>query len=141
MALRGLGCGRATKRVRVVLALLRSGAEMMDRQTTDDRMDHPVLQRLAPGETVEALARAASANLLVTDRRIAVAESDRVALDVPFEGLRRIQFDIERERPATLVIVPEHPSHEPQVMAVPPERYPEVTRALALIGERLYQLR
>jgi hypothetical protein len=114
---------------------------MVDQRSTSDPLDHPALKRLEPGETVEALAHAASASLLVTDRRIAVAEAERIALDVPFEGLRRIQFDIERERPATLVIVPEHPSHEPQVMAVPPERYPEVTRALALIGERLYRLR
>jgi hypothetical protein len=78
---------------------------------------------------------------LVTDRRVAVAEEERIALDLPFAGLRRIQFDIERERPATLVIVPEHPSHEPQVIAVPPDRYREVTRALALIGERLWELR
>jgi hypothetical protein len=114
---------------------------MLDQRSTDEPMDHPVLKRLEPGETVEALARAASASLLVTDRRIAVAEAERIALDVPFAGLRRIQFDIERERPATLVIVPEHPRHEPQVMAVPPDRYAEVTRALALIGERLFELR
>lgn len=112
----------------------------MDQQTMTDPVDHPAIRRLEPGETVQAHARAATASLLVTDRRIAVAEEDRLALDVPFEGVRRIQFDIERERPATLVIVPEHPAHEPQVMAVPTDRYPEVARALALIGKRLYEL-
>ena len=99
------------------------------------------MDRLEPGETVQAIARAESASLLVTDRRVAVAEAHRIALDVPFDGLRRIQFDIERERPATLVIVPEHPRQEPQVLAIPPDRYEEITRALALIGERLYQLK
>ena len=89
---------------------------------------------------MQAIARAASASLLVTDRRLAVADADRLALDIPFDGLRRIQFDIERSRPATLVIVPEHPTNEPQVLAVPPERFDEVTRALALIGSRLYEL-
>jgi hypothetical protein len=112
----------------------------VDQQRTGEPIDHPVVRRLDPGETVQALARAASASLLVTDRRVAVAEDERIALDVPFTGLRRIQFDIERERPATLVIVPEHPGDEPQVLAVPPDRYAEVTRALALIGERLYTL-
>jgi len=111
----------------------------MDQQPIDLPVDHPAISRLEPGETVQALARATSAILLVTDRRLAVAEADRIALDVPFKSLRRIQFDIERERPATLVIVPEHPRDEPQVMAVPPERYGEITRALALIGERLYK--
>lgn len=112
----------------------------MDQRRIDDTVEHPALQRLEPGETVQVLARAATASLLVTDRRLAVADEDRLALDLPFDGLRRIQFDIERERPATLVIVPEHPAQEPQVIAVPPERYEEVTRALALIGSRLYEL-
>ncbi len=112
----------------------------MDQQRTDDVVEHPALHRLEPGETVQALARAQTASLLVTDRRVAVAEDERLALDLPFEGLRRIQFDIERERPATLVIVPEHPANEPQVIAVPPDRFDEVTRALAIIGSRLYQL-
>ncbi len=109
-------------------------------QPLNEATSHPALSRLQPGETVQALAKAATASLLVTDRRLAVADEDRLALDIPFDGLRRIQFDIERERPATLVIVPEHPAHEPQVIAVPPERFDEVTRALALIGARLYQL-
>jgi hypothetical protein len=112
----------------------------VDQQVRDDANAHPALRRLEPGETVQAVAHAESASLLVTNRRIAVADADRLALDIPFDALRRIQFDIERQRPATLVIVPEHPAHEPQVLAVPPERFEEVTKALALIGSRLYQL-
>jgi hypothetical protein len=111
---------------------------MVDQQQTNRPAEHPAIDRLEAGETVQVLARAASASVLVTDRRIAVAEDERLALDLPFEGLRRIQFDIERERPATLVIVPEHPRDEPQVIAVPPERFGEVTQALAFIGQRLY---
>jgi len=111
----------------------------MDQRSIDEA-DHPALRLLEPGETVQAIARAASASLLVTDRRLALAEEDRLALDLRFNGLRRIQFDIERDRPATLVIVPEHPRNEPQVIAVPPERFDEVTHALALIGSRLYEL-
>jgi len=111
----------------------------VDQRRTDVTFEHPALQRLEPGEIVQAIARASEASLLVTDRRVAVAEDDRIALDIPIKGLRRIQFDIERERPATLVIVPEHPAQEPQVIAVPPERFDEITRALALIGSRLYE--
>ena len=44
------------------------------------------------------------------------------------------------KHPQNPVIVPEHPANEPQVIAVPPERFEEVTRALALIGSRLYKL-
>lgn len=103
----------------------------------DQPADPVALSFLEPDERVEVIAQTVSARVLVTDRRVAVATDDRVALDIAFDGLRRIQFDIERQRPATLVIVPEHPSHEPQVLAVPPSRYDEITRALAIIGRRI----
>jgi hypothetical protein len=90
-----------------------------------------------PGETVEQVTETLDAQLVVTDQRIRVASGDRVALDVPFHGLRRIQFDIERNRPATLVIVPDDPQHEPQVLAIPRGRYDEVTSMLARIGHRI----
>jgi hypothetical protein len=99
--------------------------------------EHPVLRLVEPGENVHVVAEAAGAKLMVTDRRLAVATGDRVALAITFDGLRRIQFDIERTRPATLVIVPEEASDEPQVLAIPPERFDEITRALAIIGHRL----
>ena len=40
----------------------------------------------------------------------------RTRLDVPFESIRRVQFDIERSRPATLVIVPDQPADVPEVV-------------------------
>jgi hypothetical protein len=101
------------------------------------RRDPPVLKLVDPGETVHAVAEAADEHLLLTDRRLLVASGERVALDVPVSGLRRIQFDIERNRPATLVIVPMDPTHDPQVLAVPRKHYDEVTAALAEIGRRL----
>src|SRR4051794_13535416 len=89
--------------------------------------DHPALRLVQPGETVQVLAEATGFGLLVTDRRVAVASSDRVALNVGFEGLRRIQFDIERERPATLVIVPDDPLDEPQVIPIHPDHFDDIT--------------
>jgi hypothetical protein len=56
---------------------------------------------------------------------------------VPFDQLRRIQFDIERTRPATMVIVPEQPRDEPQVLAVDPDEFDAVAKALATIDRRL----
>jgi hypothetical protein len=97
----------------------------------------PLHSMLEPDELVEIEARARSQRIVVTNHRIAIADESRVALHVPFESLRRIQFDIERDRPATLVIVPEHPSDEPQVLAIQPEHYEEVALALAAIGRRL----
>jgi hypothetical protein len=92
---------------------------------------------LEPGEQLRLRAAAMDAVLAVTDRRLVVAARERIALAVPFQSVRRIQFDIERDRPATLVIVPEMARDEPQVLSVPPERYAEAAAALVAIGHRL----
>lgn len=104
------------------------------------RLDnHPVLRSVAPGEAVHAVAQVRDAHVVVTERRLAVASNDRLLLDVPIENVRRIQFDIERLRPATLVVVPENPGDEPQVLAVRPEDYRQVADVLVVLGERLAQ--
>jgi hypothetical protein len=95
------------------------------------------LRLLEPDEKLEVAARARDAVLAVTDRRLIVADEERIALEVPFTDIRRIQFDIERTRPATLVIVPENAAHQPQVLAIPPEEYDRAATALALVGRRL----
>ena len=104
----------------------------------DELGDHPIKAALRPGENVRALVRMTGSLVLVTDERVAVAADERIALNLATRELRRIQFDIERDRPATLVIVPELPTHEPQVLAVPPEHYEAVGAALAVIGRQLY---
>jgi hypothetical protein len=75
--------------------------------------------------------------LAVTSRRIAIIEGKRTALDLPIDGVRRVQFDIEKTRPATLVIVPEDARYAPQVLPVRPEEYKAVADALVTIGRRL----
>jgi hypothetical protein len=74
------------------------------------------------------------------EHRISVMNSDRTVLDLPIRQLRRVQFDIERGRPATLVIVPEHPANEPQVVIVPPDQYVAAGRTLAHLGQRLAEV-
>ena len=101
------------------------------------RRDLDMSNLLRPDEVVQAEARARDARILVTDRRVVVAAQGRTAMDLPIEELRRIQFDIERTRPATLVLVPEHAAVEPQVLAVPHERIREITDALVVIAQRL----
>jgi hypothetical protein len=91
---------------------------------------------LEPDEQLHVRAEATDAVMLVTDRRVAVSVNDRLSLAVPFEGLRRVQFDIERERHATLVLVPDAPRDIPQVLVIPPEQYAAVGEALAIIGRR-----
>jgi hypothetical protein len=100
--------------------------------------DHPVIRALLePGEQVEHRAHALDAVVAVTDRRLAVVEAERVALAIDIEQLRRVQFDIEKTRPATLVIVPEDPLDTPQMLAVAPEHYHEVATLLVTVGRRL----
>jgi len=99
---------------------------------------HPILVHvLEPDEVIHAAARAADAVLAVSDRRLLVAAGERLALSLPIAELRRIEFDIEKGRPATLVIVPESASVEPQVLAIPAEQLEAAAQALALVGERL----
>jgi hypothetical protein len=97
----------------------------------------PVADILEPDESIELVAKARTHRVVLTNRRVAVADDSRIAMHVAYPALRRIQFDIERDRPATLVIVPESPHDEPQVLAIPPEDYEDVARALVTIGHRI----
>jgi hypothetical protein len=103
-----------------------------------DHAESPHLMRaLETDEAVAIRARALDAVIAVTDRRMLIATDTRLAMDIPFPRLRRIQFDIERDRPATLVVVPEFPDVEPQVLSIPTEEYRAVADALVEIGLRL----
>jgi hypothetical protein len=101
--------------------------------STGDEVIRPVL---APDEQIRFQAEGIEGLLALTDRRLLVADAQRV-LDVEVDQIRRIQFDIERRRPTTLVIVPEHPSNQPLVLSSPPEQYAAASEALAMIGQRL----
>lgn len=92
------------------------------------------LLRAIAQEDIRARATADGHVLTLTDDRLTVGTGDVVRLDVPIEDIRRIQFDIERDRPATLVIVPDLPSSEPQVIMVQPEDYGGVASALVALG-------
>ncbi len=108
---------------------------MHDRDHAD--WEPHLVNALDPDEPIALRARARDAVIAVTDRRMLVATDTRLAMDVPFPRLRRIQFDIERGRPATLVVVPEFSDAEPQVLAIPAEEYRAVADALVEIGLRL----
>jgi hypothetical protein len=95
---------------------------------------------LSDDERLEVAARAEEAVLAVTDRRMVVASEDRTALDLPIEAIRRIQFDVERGRPAALVVVPHEPEYQPQVLSVPREQLEAAARAVYLVGYRLQQI-
>jgi hypothetical protein len=109
----------------------------MENPLQEDDVEPYVLEVLEPNETLRAHARARDAIIAVSDRRLIVAARERVALSIGFDELRRIQFDIERDRPATMVIVPEEAHYEPQVLAIPPQEFKATAEALALIGLQL----
>ena len=96
-------------------------------------LDRSSLQAIAP-QDILAQASADGHLLVVTSQLLRVTEGDRARLEVPIENVRRIQFDIEKERPATLVIVPDSPAHDAQVISVPPDEYVQVSHALAILG-------
>ena len=97
----------------------------------------PLPHILKPGEVVESQAEANGAVIAVTRQRLVVVEGEKSVLDIPISELRRIQFDIERGRDATLVIVPEHISNWPRIVSVPVPKLGETAVVLARIGERI----
>jgi hypothetical protein len=108
----------------------------------DQQADSQNIERwLDPDERLQVKARARDATLAVSDRRLVIVDHDRLALKVGLDHIRRVEFDIERDRPATLVIVPEAPDDEPQVLRIPSEHYREVADALVVIGHHLYPRR
>jgi hypothetical protein len=100
-------------------------------------LEPAILRLLGPDEEVRHVTTAGDTLLAVTSHRIAVVDGERTALDLAIEGLRRIQFDIEKTRPASLVLVPEKAEYPPQVLAVQPDEYRAVADALVTIGIRL----
>lgn len=99
--------------------------------------DDPIAAEISGDETVRALVDGVDGRVVVTDQRLAVTDAQRIALNIELRKLRRIQFDIERERPATMVIVPDDPRHEAQVVTVPPEQFDAAGEALAYIGRTM----
>ena len=87
------------------------------------------------GESLEIHATSDDVVIAVTSHRLVMSHGARSILDLQFAGLRRIQFDIERGKAATLVIVPE--TREPRVVAIQIPELRETALALALIGRRL----
>jgi hypothetical protein len=99
--------------------------------------DDPILRRLGPKEVVRGLVEGIEGRLVLTNRRVFITEQGRITLDVPIEGLRLVEFDLENQRPATVIIVPEHPSDPPRQLAIEPQQYDEVASVLAQLGPRI----
>ena len=103
----------------------------------DEPVDHAVLHLLQPGEHVEFALESFGAELRLTDGRLLVNYADDVRLAIPYERLRRVEFDLEAGRPSTMVVVPHHPADEPQVLSVARDQLHVAAEVLAYIGKRL----
>jgi hypothetical protein len=110
-------------------------------ERSEEALAPTLLHVLRPDEELHIQARSMDSVVAITDRRVIVTSGERVELDIPYEQLRRVQFDIERGRPATLVIVPEWPSDRPQVLAIPPEEYERAALGIGRIGQYLDETR
>jgi hypothetical protein len=106
-------------------------------QERDQEAEPSLLHVLQPDEELYVQARAIGAVIGVTDRRLVVTTGGRVTMDVAYGELRRVQFDIEREHPATFVIVPDSPATPPEVLSIPESDYENAGHVLAVIGRRL----
>ena len=78
--------------------------------------------------------------LTVTNRGVRLDRDERLVFELLFRGLRRIQLDIEQDRPATFVLVPHRAAHPPQVLSISPEHYGAAGTAISIIGRRLAEL-
>ena len=110
-------------------------------ERSEEALEPTLLHVLRPDEELHIQARSMDSVVAITDRRVIVTSGERIELDIPYEQLRRVQFDIERGRPATLVIVPEWPSDRPQVLAIPPEEYERAALGIGRIGQYLDESR
>ena len=71
---------------------------------TEHALD-PISDVLAPGEEVRGHAPLVEGTVAVTNERLFVANGPKIAVNITWARLRRVQLDIERQRPATLVVV------------------------------------
>ena len=104
-----------------------------------DNQDVEIPVPLRPDERLEVVAQTDQGTVAVTDQRVIVASEHYTAIDVPLDHIRRVEFDIDRGRPPTLILVPIDPRWAPQVLTVPEDQVPAVLRALALILDRVRQ--
>lgn len=99
--------------------------------------DDPVMGRLGREEVVRGVVDAIGGRLVLTDRRVVVSEHGVITLDVPIDNLRLVEFDLESQRPARVIIVPARPTDPPRELAIEPQQYDEVASLLAELGPRI----
>jgi hypothetical protein len=92
---------------------------------------------LGPDEVTRAVATAGEALVVLTDARVIVVNSERLALAVPVAALRRVELDVERGHGAMLILVPEAVAHDPQMLPVRREELHDIAGLFLALGLRL----
>ena len=96
--------------------------------------EDPIKQHLGSDEAVLGVIHGTYGRLILTDRRVLLTENGQITLDVPISQVRLIEFDVEQQRPARVIIVPESPLDAPRELAIEPQQYDEVASVLQQLG-------
>ena len=66
----------------------------------------PVMWRLDRDGIVRGVVHGIGGRVVLTDRRVLLAENGVITLDAQIENLRPVELDLESRRPARVIIVP-----------------------------------
>ena len=91
-------------------------------------------RHLGSDEAVLGIVHGTCGRLILTDLRVLLTENGQITLDVPIGQVRLVELDVEQQRPARVIIVPESPLDAPRELAIDPQQYDEVASVLQQLG-------
>lgn len=84
-----------------------------------------------------AIVEAAEATVILSEDRIDVATGPRLQMSAAIDGLRLVEFGIEKGRPVTLILVPDSPDQTPQILTIPTDQYEAVAKILLSLAREI----
>jgi hypothetical protein len=90
-----------------------------------------------PDERVRVVVETDDGVLALTDRRVVGRDALQAMLDVPVTAVRRIQLDVEKHRPATVVVVPDDATKVVMALSVPADQLASVSELVVRVGAEL----
>lgn len=84
-----------------------------------------------------AIVEAAEATVILSEDRIDVATGRGLRMSAAIDGLRLVEFGIEKGRPVTLILVPESPDQAPQILTIPTDQYEAVAKVLLALAHEI----
>ena len=77
------------------------------------------------------------AHVTLADGHLLIQRGGRTILNVPVSRIRRVEFDIERQGPATFIIVPDSRGHDVQFLSVEADALEAAALLVGRLGQRL----